>query len=108
MASWVSPRRLESVATPPRSWVEKIRPARPRAAWLWLVWSARVVLPDSMVPVKKCSSATRGILSRRRDADLPQVAVGVGERAGITPRLLLRRARHLAAGGRDPRQQVVD
>ena len=43
---------------PARSWVVKIRPTRPRAAWLWLVWSARVLLPESMVPVKKCSSAT--------------------------------------------------
>ena len=58
-ASCVSPSRLDSTASPARSWDVKIRPTRPRAAWLWLVWSARVDLPESMVPVKKCSSATR-------------------------------------------------
>src|SRR6476661_261957 len=57
-ASWVRPKRLESVAAPARSWVVNSLPTRPRAAWLWLVWSARVLLPESMVPVKKCSSAT--------------------------------------------------
>ena len=60
-ASWVSPSRLERTAAPARSWVVKIRPTRPRAAWLWLVWSASVDLPESIVPVKKCSSA----MSRR-------------------------------------------
>ena len=49
---------------PARSWLVKIRPTRPRAAWLWLVWRARVDLPESMVPVKNCSSATGGILPR--------------------------------------------
>ena len=35
----------------------KIRPDRPRAAWLWLVCSASVDFPESIVPVKNCSSA---------------------------------------------------
>jgi thiosulfate/3-mercaptopyruvate sulfurtransferase len=37
--------------------VVKIRPTRPRAAWLWFVCSARVLFPESMVPVKNLSSA---------------------------------------------------
>ena len=35
---------------PARSWVVKIRPTRPRAAWLWLVCRASVDLPESIVP----------------------------------------------------------
>src|SRR3954469_4897201 len=57
IASWVNPRRLERMASPARSWVVKIRPTLPLAAWLWFVCSARVLLPESMVPVKKWSSA---------------------------------------------------
>src|SRR3954453_11906537 len=34
-----------------------MRPTRPRAAWLWLGCRARGLLPESLVPVKKCSSA---------------------------------------------------
>src|ERR1700712_2379689 len=57
MASWVSPRREETSASPARSWVVKIRPIRPRAAWLWLVCRASVLFPESIVPVKNWSSA---------------------------------------------------
>src|SRR5512139_487343 len=46
------------MASPARSCVVKILPDRPRTAWLWLVWRARVDLPESMVPVKNWSSAT--------------------------------------------------
>ena len=34
-----------------------MRPIRPRAAWLWLVCSASVLFPESIVPVKNWSSA---------------------------------------------------
>ena len=43
---------------PERSSLVKLSPARPRAAWLWSIWRARVDLPQSMVPEKKTSSAT--------------------------------------------------
>src|SRR6476620_5007656 len=57
MASTVRPSRLESREVPARSRLVKMRPARPRAAWLWSICSARVDLPQSIVPVKKVSSA---------------------------------------------------
>src|SRR5690242_21483147 len=57
MASCASPSREEIVAAPARSWAVKIRPTRPRAAWLWLVCSASVLFPESIVPVKNWSSA---------------------------------------------------
>src|SRR4051794_37228864 len=57
-SAWCSrPRREERIASPARSWAVKIRPIRPRAAWLWLVCSAKVLFPESMVPVKNWSSA---------------------------------------------------
>src|SRR4051794_34999945 len=68
-ASCCSPSRLDRVAAPARSWLLKIRPTRPRAAWLWLVWRASVDLPESMVPVKNCSSAT-GSHHQHRDQHL--------------------------------------
>src|SRR5689334_13941234 len=49
------PSRDDRIASPARSWVVKIRPTRPRAAWLWLVCSASVLFPESMVPVKNWS-----------------------------------------------------
>ena len=55
----VSPSREEIVAAPARSCRVKSTPARPRAAWLWCIWSASVDLPQSMVPEKKTSSAIR-------------------------------------------------
>src|SRR3954449_11329489 len=59
-----SPSRLESIAVPARSRLVKIRPTSPRWTRLWLVWSASVLLPESMVPVKNCSSATGATLCR--------------------------------------------
>src|SRR3954452_7244755 len=56
-ASCSRPSREERIASPARSWVVKIRPTRPRAAWLWFVCSASVLFPESIVPVKNCSSA---------------------------------------------------
>src|SRR3954453_6605365 len=57
-SAWCSrPRREERIASPARSWAVKIRPIRPRAAWLWLVCSASVLFPESIVPVKNWSSA---------------------------------------------------
>src|SRR3954469_9398807 len=53
----VRPRRLESSASPARSRLVKILPTRPRAAWLWSICRASVDLPQSIVPVKKVSSA---------------------------------------------------
>ena len=58
MASCARPSRLDRVEVPARSRVVKIRPTSPRAARLWLVCRARVLLPESIVPVKNCSSAT--------------------------------------------------
>src|SRR4029078_4200169 len=64
-----SPRRLDRIAQPARSWVVKIRPTRPRTAWLWLVWSASVLLAESIVPVQNWSSATgRDPVTRLRQA----------------------------------------
>ncbi|MFC5041688.1 hypothetical protein [Ornithinimicrobium kibberense] len=57
----VSPRREERTASPERScWVNS-SPARPRLAWVWSICSARVDFPQSMVPVKKTSSATGAV-----------------------------------------------
>src|SRR3954454_16948951 len=56
-ASCSRPSREERIASPARSWVVKIRPTRPRAAWLWFVCSASVLFPESIVPVKNWSSA---------------------------------------------------
>src|SRR6476469_613131 len=53
-----SPRREDSTDSPARSCLVKINPRRPRAAWLWSICSARLDLPQSMVPEKKTSSAT--------------------------------------------------
>ena len=49
-----------------------MRPARPRTAWLWFIWSASVDLPESIVPEKKTSSDIGGSFrvgdGRERDA----------------------------------------
>src|SRR6478609_3872151 len=59
-ASARRPSRLEMVAAPARSWRVKMMPWRPRAAWLWSIWSASVDLPQSIVPEKNTSSAMGG------------------------------------------------
>ena len=56
-ASCSSPSREDRIASPARSWLVNIRPTRPRAAWLWFVCRARVLFPESIVPVKNWSSA---------------------------------------------------
>ena len=57
-AAVCSPSREDSTDSPARSCLVKMRPTRPRARWLWSIWSARVDLPQSIVPEKKTSSAT--------------------------------------------------
>ena len=57
-APWVRPSRDEMTALPARSCRVNSSPSRPRAAWLWCIWSARVDFPQSIVPEKKTSSAT--------------------------------------------------
>src|SRR3954466_1267666 len=78
IASWVSPSRLERTDSPARSRVVKIRPIRPRAAWLWLVWRARVLLPESIVPVKNWSSA----IGEDHAMQTADPLISVGELAG--------------------------
>src|SRR4029079_423896 len=64
-----NPRRELSMFSPARSSLVKIRPDFPRARWLWSIWSARVDLPQSIVPEKNTSSATDGTLSVRPGRD---------------------------------------
>src|SRR3954452_22143508 len=63
MARTERPSREDRTESPARSSLVKISPRRPRAAWLWSVWSARVDLPQSIVPQKKTSSATSADLA---------------------------------------------
>src|SRR5436190_24249971 len=80
-ASWVRPRREETSASPARSWVVKSRPIRPRAAWLWLVCSASVLFPESMVRVKDWSSAIGE--DHAMQAGPPRPLIGADELAGL-------------------------
>src|SRR6478735_5792969 len=59
------PSRELRTLVPARSILVKMSPTRPRAPWLWSIWRARVDLPQSMVPEKKTSSATRHHPRRR-------------------------------------------
>src|SRR3954453_16673677 len=57
-SAWCSrPRSEERIASPARSWAVKIRPIRPRAAWLWFFCGARVLFPETIVPGKNWLSA---------------------------------------------------
>ena len=49
--------RGQHARRPARSLRVKSTPSRPRAAWLWSICSARVDLPESIVPEKNASSA---------------------------------------------------
>jgi hypothetical protein len=60
------PSREESTDSPMRSSLVKISPCRPRAELLWSICRARVDLPQSIVPEKNTSSATRRHPRRRR------------------------------------------
>src|SRR5690606_14665727 len=90
-ASIRSPSRDDSMPSPARSLREKMTPRRPLWAWLWLSCSARVLLPESMVPAKYVSVAMSGGQPDQRDGGL-----GVGARAVHADQL--QRRRGLGAG----------
>src|SRR3954463_15202728 len=103
------------MASPARSWVVKMRPTRPRAAWLWLVCRARVLLPESMVPVKKWSSAIARRLChavgppRRRPPDDDEARRLTERRASPPAQARADRVREARPprGGRAPRRSRV-
>ncbi len=58
MAGWLSPTRVEIIASPPRSRLVNRRPARPEPECVWSSWRASVDLPQSIGPLKYTKSAT--------------------------------------------------
>src|SRR5450631_1878647 len=98
MALVARPRRDDSTDSPALSCLVKISPDRPRAAWLWSIWRARVDLPQSIVPEKKTSSAITQNSTARADGWLTDVGRCRLDLEAVPRGHLQERDRHLCRG----------